>query len=323
MGDHPIKQARRIVTLEELYGIHNGGKHGESALNVDEVTLANCQSDFSEFSDLDISISTQAELAELLNMDVSTLHRYKRITELSPELQEMVETNRLSVAAVNYLHRFSPDDRLRLVALFSANESITTKKLREAAAEMAKAHEQERRKLIVSFDAERQQSARKLETAVKKVHDMEKAGMRYKRDADDLRAQKLASDRALERERDIRNQLTRDYEERCKSANRRADAANNMSAKNIAHSAQLEEELEALRQVQTTPAGELLQTNSVTTLDHSLRMLIMHYNDPENLQLDVPREHLCSLQGTLYSSVEMIECLIRVIENTASGGTPC
>ncbi len=260
-----------------------------------------------------VEINSHDDLAAFLRVKKSRYHRNRKLVTLEQTFQDMVESKTLPVKAAEYLTTLKPEMRQKILDNFDPNEAWTICTIKEVIEQIKEENDRVIHDMTVAFDAERHQSAKKLETAVQKAYDMERAGMRYKQDADEWRNKKLAADQELEQTKAASGQMARAYQERYEEANRRADAAYNMSAKNSAHSAALEEELEALRQAQATtsapPSGELLAPNSVTTLDHSLRMLIMHYGDPANLQLDVPPEHLCSLHSTLYSSVEGIRCL--------------
>lgn len=67
----------RIRELERIYGIYNGGKGA-----IRYVQLPN-NSD---------ALKTQGQLASDMNMDVRTLRNYKLLSDMIPELEELVDT---------------------------------------------------------------------------------------------------------------------------------------------------------------------------------------------------------------------------------------
>jgi hypothetical protein len=82
---NPMKMARCIQELERIYGIKHGG-HGS---NQYVQTLHN-----------DNSAPTQEKLAEQMGLSISQLQRYKQLLTLIPELQELVEKDKLKPTVV-------------------------------------------------------------------------------------------------------------------------------------------------------------------------------------------------------------------------------
>lgn len=74
-NSNPIKLARCVIELERIYGIKNGGNRKSEVDNT--------------------QLKTQKQLAENLNIDRSQLINYKKLSNLIPELQTLVETNQL------------------------------------------------------------------------------------------------------------------------------------------------------------------------------------------------------------------------------------
>ena len=76
-----LKMGRIICELERIYGIKNGG---------DKLSrLSNGQS------------ATQEELANKLGIDINTYRRSKKILELIPELQDMVDTGSITTSVAS------------------------------------------------------------------------------------------------------------------------------------------------------------------------------------------------------------------------------
>lgn len=80
IGGSTIKLGRRIKELERIYGVREGRP---------EKTSSNGTS------------LTQQELANQLGIDINTLKRAKTLTNLSPEIQELVENG--SVSACTFI----------------------------------------------------------------------------------------------------------------------------------------------------------------------------------------------------------------------------
>lgn len=73
---NPIKLGRCIKELERIYGIEHGGDRKTSSPKV---------------SDLN-----QSDIAEMIGISVDTLNNYKKLTELIPELEDLVNTGILA-----------------------------------------------------------------------------------------------------------------------------------------------------------------------------------------------------------------------------------
>lgn len=67
----------RIKELERIYGIKNGGDRGNQYKEADS---NNC------------NLPKQTDLADKLGMSMQTLQNYKKLTEMIPELEELVDT---------------------------------------------------------------------------------------------------------------------------------------------------------------------------------------------------------------------------------------
>ena len=78
IGGSAKKVGKRIKELERLYGIQNGGNRGN------QYTVAEPNS--SELA------KSQSDLAAQMGISVDTLHNYKMLAEMIPELDELVST---------------------------------------------------------------------------------------------------------------------------------------------------------------------------------------------------------------------------------------
>ena len=285
-------------------------------------TLAELGFESIDDNDIDQAISGQTALKRLMNISNSAYHRLKRIAQLDPEMQEKVDNGLLSVYAANFFLKLPPEVRQEMHTLFAANEAWTICRIRENAEAIAKEKDEEKRRLEIAFDAERQQSAARLEKAVQTAHEMEESKLRQKRDADDWRGQVKGLERQLEQEKADKSRVAREFAEHRDKSNRTVSAALKMSDQNSAYSAMLEEELEALRRAPATNlamyGGELFEHNDVTAMDYKLQMLLTHVVNHKCVAPNVPREHLCSLHKTVTASVEKLTSLIKHIEHVAA-----
>jgi hypothetical protein len=91
--------------LERIYGIKNGGNKLSR--------LSNGQS------------ATQEELANKLGIDINTYRRSKKILELIPELQTMVDEKQITTSvASRILARLSPTDQKNLILTYGKDEIV-------------------------------------------------------------------------------------------------------------------------------------------------------------------------------------------------------
>ena len=102
---------RRIKELERIYGIHNGGN--------DKVTR-------SSNGTLGETQMTQQELAEKLGIDINTLKRAKSLTNLSSEIQQLIEQGTISPStAARLVAKLSPKEQEALIANLPATQKYT------------------------------------------------------------------------------------------------------------------------------------------------------------------------------------------------------
>ena len=87
-----LKMGRIICELEKIYGVKNGGdRRADSAM---------------------LKVKNQADIRDALGLDRDTYAKYKKLTTLIPELQDMVEEESVSFAvASRVLARLSKEDQ--------------------------------------------------------------------------------------------------------------------------------------------------------------------------------------------------------------------
>lgn len=105
---NPIKLAKCIVELERIEGIRNGGDR-KSDLHND-------------------NLKTQSNLAEELKISQSQLSRYKKLLALVPELQDAVETGKVSATNASAILAKLPESEQKAIAEQILNSEGKTSK---------------------------------------------------------------------------------------------------------------------------------------------------------------------------------------------------
>lgn len=90
IGGSAKKVGRRIMELERLYGIKNGGSGFYGNRHTENVDLTNNSE----------ALKTQEQLAQELGMSVDTLQNYKMLADMIPELEEYQKRHVLFIAEV-------------------------------------------------------------------------------------------------------------------------------------------------------------------------------------------------------------------------------
>ena len=110
---NPIKLGRCIKELERIYGIQHGAtsfqgnQHNEVSPKVSETP-------------------NQEQLAEMIGISVDTLNNYKKLTELIPELEDLVDTGILApTTALALVKHMSPSEQEEFVSSMDVTKRIT------------------------------------------------------------------------------------------------------------------------------------------------------------------------------------------------------
>ena len=115
IGGSPVKIGRRIRALERFYGIRNGGKRGN------QYTLPE-QNNF--------ALAKQSELAKNFAMTNQTLRNYKKLTELIPEIEELVDTGIVNITtAIAIVKELSAAEQEKLVNSLDVTQKYTQKQI--------------------------------------------------------------------------------------------------------------------------------------------------------------------------------------------------
>lgn len=107
IGGSSIKLGRRIKELERIYGIREG--------SAGKVRSSNGTSKM-----------TEKDLADQLGVDLNTLKRAKSLTNLSPEIQQLIEQGNISAStAARLVAKLSPKEQEALIANLPATQKYT------------------------------------------------------------------------------------------------------------------------------------------------------------------------------------------------------
>lgn len=76
---NPVKLGRCIKELERIYGVRDGSANEKGNNRIGEPKVSDDQ-------------LSQSDIAEMIGISVDTLNNYKKLTELIPELEDLVDT---------------------------------------------------------------------------------------------------------------------------------------------------------------------------------------------------------------------------------------
>lgn len=128
IGGSSIKLGRRIKELERIYGIHNGGN--------DKVTRTT--------NGLSGEM-TQEDLAQKLGINLKTLQRAKSLTNLSPEIQQLIEQGTISAStAARLVAKLSPKEQEALIANLPATQKYTQSQVQSYIDKLKQANNRQR-----------------------------------------------------------------------------------------------------------------------------------------------------------------------------------
>ncbi|MBS5080452.1 MAG: ParB N-terminal domain-containing protein [Clostridiales bacterium] len=115
IGGSPVKIGRRIRALERFYGIRHGGKHGNQYILARRNNFA---------------LAKQTDLAKDFNLTERTLQNYKKLTELIPEMEELVDTGIVNITtAVAIVKELSAAEQEKLVKTLDVTQKYTQKQI--------------------------------------------------------------------------------------------------------------------------------------------------------------------------------------------------
>ena len=110
---------RCIKELERIYGIYQGGsgyygnQHEESSNNYK-------------------TPKTESDIAKELGISISSLQNYKKLTEMIPELEELVDTGIATpTTAIAIMRNLSEEEQVKLISSMDTTKKITQKQVQQ------------------------------------------------------------------------------------------------------------------------------------------------------------------------------------------------
>lgn len=112
VGGSAKKVGLRIKELERIYGISKGNNQYSSLPNN--------------------SVSSQEDLAKEIGISVDTLQNYKKLTEMIPELEELVDTGIATpTTALAIMRNLSEEEQLEMISSLDTTKKITQKQVKQ------------------------------------------------------------------------------------------------------------------------------------------------------------------------------------------------
>ena len=108
---NPIKFGRCIAELERIYGIKNGGDRKSEPTK--------------------LGVKTQKELAEELSMSSEQLRKYKSLTDLIPELQDAVQSGKITATtAMGFVKKLSVEEQEQLAEQIRGKDKVSSQEIK-------------------------------------------------------------------------------------------------------------------------------------------------------------------------------------------------
>lgn len=127
VGGSAKKVGARIKELERLYGVRNGPYGKQKILEPNNSGLKKSQED----------------IAELMGISVDTLQNYKKLTEMIPELEDLVDTGIVTkTTALAIMKELEPDEQKELIENMDVTKKITKAQAEAAIEEMKRKQEE-------------------------------------------------------------------------------------------------------------------------------------------------------------------------------------
>lgn len=118
IGGSAKKVGKRIKELERLYGIQHGGDHGNQ--------YTDAKPNNSELP------KSQSDLAAQMEISVDTLQNYKILSEMIPELEELLDTGVVTkTTALAIMRELSEKEQEDLISSIDTTKKITQKQVQK------------------------------------------------------------------------------------------------------------------------------------------------------------------------------------------------
>lgn len=112
-----IKMGLCIKELERIYGIKHGGNHGNQYSSMPKPNNSD--------------LATQKYIADMMGMSVDTLQNYKKLTEMIPELEDLVYTGIVTpTTALAIMRNLSEEEQMELISSMDPTKKIKMKEVK-------------------------------------------------------------------------------------------------------------------------------------------------------------------------------------------------
>ena len=196
---NPIKFGRCLKELDRIYGVRNGSAGGNGSNQyTKQLQVQNAP-----------QAKTQKDIATEIGISVDQYKRYEALTNLIPEIADMVDNGLTMTSAVAIARKLSPEEQRQLAEQISGREKVSNKDVSQYVEQIKAASEENERlrKIVSEKEAEnvrlknQKQEVREVERIVEKVPDdydalkkKAKQADAYRKDFDNER-QKTADER--------------------------------------------------------------------------------------------------------------------------------
>ena len=123
VGGSAKKVGLRIKELDRLYGIKNGGSgfYGNQHSKNEELT-----------NNFTAPQKTEKDIADMMGISRQQLQNYKKLTEMIPELEELVDTGIATpTTALAIMRNLSEDEQLEMISSLDTTKKITQKQVQQ------------------------------------------------------------------------------------------------------------------------------------------------------------------------------------------------
>ena len=119
IGGSAKKVGLRIKELERIYGIRNGSTNEKGNNRLGEPNNS-------------ADKKSQSDLAAEFGISVDTLQNYKTLTEMIPELEDLVDTGIVTnTTALSLIRQLSPEEQEKLISSLDTTKRITQKEMQK------------------------------------------------------------------------------------------------------------------------------------------------------------------------------------------------
>ena len=119
---NPVKLGRCIRELERIYSIKQGGSSFYGNRYTEDLESSNNYK----------TLKTENDIAKEIGVSISTLQNYKKLTEMIPELEDLVDTGIVTpTTALAMMRNLSEKEQIELISSMDTTKKITQKEVKK------------------------------------------------------------------------------------------------------------------------------------------------------------------------------------------------